>query len=107
MLGDRDGQIGWPPKASRDVDRKNGAIIAAELAQLATEIGDYELALKPLRAITLMDNPQPPITRPMARLRRPDRARPRQPTAGRAAARSALREDPAFAEAQQFLDELA
>ena len=39
----------------------------AELAQLATEMGDYELALKPLRAITLMDNPAP-VTREARRL---------------------------------------
>ncbi len=105
MLGDRDGQIGWLKKAF-DVDRKNGEI-AAELAQLATEIGDYELALKPLRAITLMDNPQP-ITRPMALLweAKIEHARGNRAKA-ELWAKKALREDPAFAEAQQFLDELA
>ena len=65
MLGDKDGQLNWLKKAF-DVDRKNGEI-AYELAQAATEAGDYELALKPLRAISLMENPQP-ITRPMALL---------------------------------------
>ena len=65
LQGDREGQLNWLKKAF-DVDRKSGEI-AAELAQLATEIGDYELALKPLRAITLMENPQP-VTRPMALL---------------------------------------
>jgi len=104
MLGDKDGQLGWLKKAF-DVDRKNGEI-AAELAQLATEIGDYELALKPLRAITLMDNPLP-VTRPMALLweAKIEHARGNRAKA-ELWAKKALREDPAFQEAQQFLDEL-
>ncbi len=104
MLGDRDGQLGWLKKAF-DVDRKSGEI-AAELAQLATEIGDYELALKPLRAITLMDNPLP-ITRPMALLweAKIEHARGNRAKA-ELWAKKALREDPHFSEAQQFLDEL-
>ncbi|MEZ4404089.1 MAG: tetratricopeptide repeat protein [Kofleriaceae bacterium] len=104
MLGDKDGQLGWLKKAF-DVDRKNGEV-AAELAQLATELGDYELALKPLRAITLMENPQP-ITRPMALLweAKIEHARGNRAKA-ELWAKKALREDPAFAEAQQFLDEL-
>ena len=103
-LGDKDGQLNWLKKAF-DVDRKN-AEVAAELAHLATEIGDYELALKPLRAITLMDNPSP-ITRPMALLWE---ARIEHFRGNRAKAelwaKKALREDPAFSDAQQFLDEL-
>jgi tetratricopeptide (TPR) repeat protein/Tfp pilus assembly protein PilF len=104
MLGDKDGQLNWLKKAF-DVDRKNGEV-AAELAQLATEVGDYELALKPLRAITLMENPQP-ITRPMALLweAKIEHARGNRAKA-ELWAKKALREDPAFAEAQQFLDEL-
>ena len=82
MLNDKDGQLNWLKKAF-DVDRKN-AEVAAELAQLATEIGDYELALKPLRAITLMDNPSP-VTRPDgAALGSQDRARAWQSREGRA-----------------------
>lgn len=104
MLGDKDGQLNWLKKAF-DVDRKN-AEVAAELAQLATEIGDYELALKPLRAITLMDNPSP-VTRPMALLweAKIEHARGNRAKA-ELWAKKALREDPAFADAQQFLDEL-
>jgi tetratricopeptide (TPR) repeat protein len=102
--GDKDGQLNWLKKAF-DVDRKN-AEVAAELAHLATEVGDYELALKPLRAITLMDNPSP-ITRPMALLWE---ARIEHFRGNRAKAelwaKKALREDPAFSDAQQFLDEL-
>jgi len=102
--GDKDGQLNWLKKAF-DVDRKN-AEVAAELAQLATEIGDYELALKPLRAITLMDNPLP-VTRPMALLweAKIEHARGNRAKA-ELWAKKALREDPAFADAQQFLDEL-
>ena len=104
MMGDKDGQLSWLKKAF-DVDRKN-AEVAAELAQLATEIGDYELALKPLRAITLMDNPLP-VTRPMALLweAKIEHARGNRAKA-ELWAKKALREDPAFADAQQFLDEL-
>ena len=103
-LGDKDGQLNWLKKAF-DVDRKN-AEIAAELAQLATEMGDYELALKPLRAITLMDNPAP-VTRPMALLweAKIEHARGNRAKA-ELWAKKALREDPSFSDAQQFLDEL-
>ncbi len=103
-LGDRDGQLNWLKKAF-DVDRKN-AEVAAELARLATEIGDYELALKPLRAITLMDNPTP-ITRPMALLweAKIENARGNRAKA-ELWAKKALREDPGFSDAQQFLDDL-
>ena len=105
MLGDKDGQLNWLKKAF-DVDRKN-AEVAAELAQLATEIGDYELALKPLRAITLMDNPAPGHARRWRCCGRP-RSSTRAATRRKAElwAKKALREDPAFADAQQFLDEL-
>ncbi|HMG21371.1 MAG TPA: hypothetical protein VK607_08650 [Kofleriaceae bacterium] len=103
-LGDRDGQLNWLKKAF-DVDRKN-AEVAAELARLATELGDYELALKPLRAITLMDNPAP-ITRPMALLweAKIENARGNRAKA-ELWAKKALREDPGFSDAQQFLDDL-
>ena len=98
MLNDKDGQLNWLKKAF-DVDRKT-AEVAAELAQLATEIGDYELALKPLRAITLMDNPLP-VTRPMALLweAKIEHARGNRAKA-ELWAKKALREDP------QFQDEL-
>jgi tetratricopeptide (TPR) repeat protein len=105
MMGDKEGQLNWLKKAF-DVDRKN-AEVAAELAQLATELGDYELALKPLRAITLMDNPSP-VTRPMALLweAKIEHARGNRAKA-ELWAKKALREDPQFADAQQFLDELS
>jgi tetratricopeptide (TPR) repeat protein len=104
MMSDKEGQLNWLKKAF-DVDRKN-AEVAAELAQLATEVGDYELALKPLRAITLMDNPSP-VTRPMALLweAKIEHARGNRAKA-ELWAKKALREDPQFADAQQFLDEI-
>ena len=103
--GDRDNQLIWLKK-SFDVDRKNGQI-AAELAELATEMGDYDLALKPLRAITLMDDPGP-ITRVMALLweAKIEHARGNRAKA-ELWAKKALREDPNFEEAQQFLTEIA
>jgi lipopolysaccharide biosynthesis regulator YciM len=104
VLGDRDGQLNWL-KDAFDVDRKNPEI-AAELAQLATEVGDYDLALKPLRAITLMDDPQP-ITRVMAFLWEAKIEHARGNTAkAELWARKALREDPSYAEAQTFLDQI-
>lgn len=105
MAGDRENQLGWLKKAF-DVDRKNGEI-AAELAQVATEVGDYDLALKPLRAITLMDNPGP-ISRTMALLweAKIEHARGNKAKA-ELWAKKALREDPDFVEAQEFLDSIS
>jgi hypothetical protein len=64
------------------------------------------LALKPLRAITLMENPQP-VTRPMALLweAKIEHARGNRAKA-ELWAKKALREDPNFAEAQTFIDEM-
>ncbi|MCG8419297.1 MAG: hypothetical protein MJE77_15295 [Proteobacteria bacterium] len=103
-LGDHDSQLAWLKK-SFDVDRKNGEI-AAELAQLAYSMGDFDLALKPLRAITLMEKPGP-ITRVMALLWE---ARIEYERGNRAKAelwaKKALREDPGFTEAQEFLNQI-
>lgn len=104
VLGDRDGQLSWLKEAF-DVDRKNPEI-AAELAQLATEVGDYDLAVKPLRAITLMDDPQP-ITRVMAFLWEAKIEHARGNTAkAELWARKALREDPSYVDAQSFLEQI-
>lgn len=105
VLGDQENQLGWLKKAF-DVDRKSGEI-AAELAQLATAMQDYDLALKPLRAITLMDNTGP-ISRVMALLweAKIEYARGNRAKA-ELWAKKALREDPEYAEAQQFLDDLS
>ena len=77
-----------------------------EYAWLLRQLGDYELALKPLRAIALMENPQP-VTRPMALLweAKIENARGNRAKA-ELWAKKALREDPSFADAQTFLAEL-
>ena len=105
VLGDRDNELAWLKKAF-DVDRKNGEI-AAELAKVATEMGDYDLALKPLRAITLMENPGP-VSRTMALLweAKIEHARGNKAKA-ELWAKKALREDPDFADAQEFLDQIS
>ena len=105
VSGDTDSQLIWLKKAF-DVDRKDG-LIAAELAQLATELGEYDLALKPLRAITLMDSPGP-VTRVMALLweAKIENARGNRAKA-ELWAKKALREDPNFEEAEDFLAELS
>ncbi|HWM84391.1 MAG TPA: hypothetical protein VNO33_01110, partial [Kofleriaceae bacterium] len=103
--GDRETQLAWLKRAF-DVDRKDGTI-AAELAQLATEMGDYDLALKPLRAITLSDSPGP-ISRVMALLweAKIEHARGNKAKA-ELWAKKALREDPSFSEAEEFLTQLS
>ncbi|HKE20672.1 MAG TPA: hypothetical protein VKB80_37620, partial [Kofleriaceae bacterium] len=103
--GDRETQLAWLKRAF-DVDRKDGNI-AAELAQLATELGDYDLALKPLRAITLSDSPGP-ISRVMALLweAKIEHARGNKAKA-ELWAKKALREDPSFSEAEEFLTQLS
>jgi hypothetical protein len=70
-------------------------------------MGDYDLALKPLRAITLMENPGP-ISRVMALLweAKIEHARGNHAKA-ELWAKKALREDPNFREAQEFLDQIA
>ncbi len=105
MTGDRQEQLSWLKKAF-DVDRKDG-VIAAELAHLATELGDYDLALKPLRAITLMETPGP-VTRVMALLweAKIEAARGNRAKA-ELWAKKALREDPNYAEAEEFLNSIA
>ncbi|HET6612495.1 MAG TPA: tetratricopeptide repeat protein, partial [Kofleriaceae bacterium] len=105
VRSDGQAQLGWLKKAF-DVDRKDGEL-AAELAHLATELGDYDLALKPLRAISLMENPGP-ITRVMALLweAKIEHARGNRAKA-ELWAKKALREDPDYADAQTFLAEIA
>ncbi|MCP4449093.1 MAG: tetratricopeptide repeat protein [Myxococcales bacterium] len=103
--GNQEEQLAWLKKAF-DVDRKDG-LIASELAHLATEVGDYDLALKPLRAITLMEDPEP-LSRVMALLweAKIEHARGNRAKA-ELWAKKALREDPAYSEAQDFLAQIA
>jgi tetratricopeptide (TPR) repeat protein len=103
--GDQEDQLAWLKKAF-DVDRKDG-LIASELAHLATELGDYDLALKPLRAITLMEDPEP-VSRVMALLweAKIEHARGNRAKA-ELWAKKALREDPAYSEAEDFLAQIS
>ncbi len=103
--GNQAEQLSWLKKAF-DVNRKDGPI-ASELAHLATELGDYDLALKPLRSITLMDDPQP-VSRVMALLweAKIEHARNNRAKAAMLA-KKALREDPDYTEAEEFLVQLS
>jgi tetratricopeptide (TPR) repeat protein len=59
-------QLKWLNQAT-DIDRKSSEI-ASELAEAAIAIRDYEVAMKALRALTMMDDPKP-ITRALAFLK--------------------------------------
>jgi tetratricopeptide (TPR) repeat protein len=104
-LGDRPGQL-QALKRALDADRKNGDV-ASELAELAEQLGDDELALRALRAVTLHAQ-NGPLTPAMAFFRQA-RIVLRQGDRPRALifTKRALQEDPELGEAKQFLQELA
>jgi tetratricopeptide (TPR) repeat protein len=91
--------------AALDTDMQNGQI-AAELADVAMELGNHEVALKALRAITLMKNPAP-MSRAQAFLKQAVIALA-QGDQKKAVflARKALSEDASLDEAHQFLAQL-
>jgi hypothetical protein len=64
--GDRSVEMAWLGVAF-EADMQNGQI-AAELASTAMDLNENEMALKALRAITMMKNPAP-MGRAMAYLR--------------------------------------
>jgi tetratricopeptide (TPR) repeat protein len=102
--GDADAQIAWLTEAF-DADRKNGRS-AFELAHAATTLGRFELALKVLRHISLMDDPSP-MTRAGATF---EQARIAlhlgNPGQAEMWTKKALREDPSLTAAQEFLAQL-
>ena len=80
--------------------------IAAELADVSMELGNHEVALKALRAVTLMKNPAP-MSRAQAFLKQGVIASS-QGDAKKAVflARKALSEDPTLEDAQRFLAQI-
>ncbi len=65
-VGDRANEAGWLNAALDSYAQNSEA--ASRLADVATEIGQLDVAIKALKAITMMTSPKP-ITRPMAYLR--------------------------------------
>lgn len=104
-VGDSANSLAWLA-AAHESDVQNGPI-AAELSETATQLGQFDLALKALRAITLMKSPEP-VTRAMAYLRQAFIAR-HQGDARRALmlAKKAALEDTSLSEASDLVAELS
>lgn len=102
--GDQAVELAWL-NAALDSDMQNGQV-ASELAEVAMETENYEVAIKALRAVTLMKTPGP-LSRAQAFLRQGQIAQ-RQGDPRKAAflARKALSEDAELEEAQAFLQSL-
>jgi tetratricopeptide (TPR) repeat protein len=103
--GDQRGHLEWLKRAL-DSNRKNGEI-AAELADLAEELGERDLAIKALRAVTLLPVPTPAMSAAVAYLRQA-RIALRGGDNSRAIifARRALQEEPELEPAQELLREI-
>ena len=103
-VGDQGGQL-QALKRALDADRKNGEV-ASELADLAEQVGDDDLALRALRAVTLHAQ-NGPLTPAMAFYRQA-RIVHRQGDRPRALifTKRALQEDPGLSAAKDFLQEL-
>lgn len=103
--GDHNIEMAWL-NAALDTDMQNGQI-AAELADVSMELGNHEIALKALRAVTLMKNPTP-MSRAQAFLKQGVIASTQGDNKKAVfLARKALTEDPALEDAQRFLAQLA
>ncbi len=99
--GGRDVELNWLQKAL-ECDMQNGHV-AAELAEVAMELQQWEVALKALKAVTLLRTPGP-MSRPLATLRQAQIAH-FQGDAKRAVllGKKALSDDPSLEEAEEFL----
>lgn len=104
LSGDPATQLEWL-KVALDTDKGNGAI-AAELAELAMQLGDDTAALNALKVVTLQKTPGP-MSKAMAFLRQAQIAH-RQGDQQKAVlwARRARMEDAELAEAEQFLAQI-
>jgi tetratricopeptide (TPR) repeat protein len=101
---DSEEQIKWLNQAI-EIDRKSGEI-ASELAEAALAAANYDVAMKALRAITMMDDPLP-ITRAMAFLKQAQIAQMRgDPRRAQHWARKAKSLDEGLSEADTFLAQL-
>jgi thioredoxin-like negative regulator of GroEL len=102
--GGRDVEMQWLLKALES-DMQNGEV-ASELADVAMELRQWDVALKALKAVTLLKNPGP-MSRALATLRQGQIAF-QQGDAKRAAylARKAISDDPSLVEAESFLREI-
>jgi uncharacterized protein HemY len=88
-----------------EADRKSGEL-ASELAEVSMALGDHDTAMKALRLLTMMDDPQP-MTRAVAFLRQAQIAQLRgDPRRAQQWARKAKSLDDALLEADQFLAEI-
>ncbi|MFT3772152.1 MAG: tetratricopeptide repeat protein [Minicystis sp.] len=104
-VGDRGNELAWL-NAAFESDAQNGEAAAA-LADVATEFGQLEVAVKALKAITLMKSPKP-LSRAMAYLRQAIIAQHQGDTRkAQMLAKKAQSEDPHLEEATAFLAQLA
>jgi thioredoxin-like negative regulator of GroEL len=103
-VGDRGNELAWL-NAAFESDAQNGDAAAA-LAEVATEAGQLEVAVKALKAITLMKTPKP-LSRAMAYLRQAKIAQ-HQGDLRKASllAKKAQSEDPSLEDAHTFLAQL-
>jgi tetratricopeptide (TPR) repeat protein len=101
LSGDPATQLEWI-KVALDTDKGNGAV-AAELAELAIQLGDDATALNALKVVTLQKTPGP-MSKAVAFLRQAQIAqRQGDPQKAVLWARRARMEDSELAEAEQFL----
>jgi tetratricopeptide (TPR) repeat protein len=102
--GDHDARLEWLKRAF-DTNRKNGTV-AVELADVAEAVSDFDLAVKALRAVTLLPSPGPMSTAMafyrQARIAQRNGDRPRAVIF----AKRALQEDPRLMEAAEFLKQI-
>ncbi len=104
LIGDQQNQLGWL-NAALDSDAQNSEA-ASQLADVASQLGQLEVALKALKAIALMKSPKP-MTRAVAYVRQAQIAQ-HQGDVRKAIqlARKAQSEDPTLGEAITLLAEL-